>query len=221
MRMPYSRRRSTKGRGRRVSRKGVARVVKRVLSYNVERKYSNTTLYSGTASTTAWKFASAMPLGQGTTASQRIGVKIKVHKISFNIHIQPDHNNVELKGSVCRMVVYHNRRANGAVPAGGDVFVTDSIYAQRNQPKAKQFTLLRDYSHAMTITSAGAAAAKYAAGPAAFFNWTIYPRKMVQYQSNDATIADLLFDDWGFGFATDDTGCCEVTVTCQMIFSDM
>lgn len=205
---------------KRITKKRVVGIVKRVVNSNVEKKFWNIDLYTAQAAATTWSFQSACAgLVQGTTASTRLGNKVKLHRIDFLIAVLPAVGAAMANGTRCRLILYHNRAANGALPTATALFDTNDCISLRNETQRTKFTIMREYVHnmsALTITSADVLAS---AGPPAQFIWSIYPKHTLTYTANTGTSTDLLTHDYGFGFVADDT-CCAVTCKTKMVFTD-
>lgn len=224
--MPY--RRGTTSKKRRVTKKAVAQIARRVINRNVETKYKDFVLYGSTnvLSTAAptllsntWGFSSACGvLSQGYTASQRIGEKVRIKRIELYFTVFPAVDAAMADGALCRFIVYHNKRANGAVPTGTDMFVIDAQHALRNSTKLGQLSILREYNHSLVMYSNNAGAA-VSSGPAVQWKWTIYPKKTLQFQENNGSVADLFMDDYGVGYIGE-TNCCLARITGKLVFTD-
>lgn len=209
-----------------VAKRRIASVTKRVLRQQLEKKYFNTDLYSGTAPD-SWTFRSAIAgLQQGSTATTRIGDKIRIHKIEFMVSIEPLPVANTESGSRCRVILYHNKQANGAVPtAANGVFDSDEILSLRYHPKLPQYTVLKDYVHNMSIMSAAfdsgtSTTLPLTAGPPIQFKWVIYPKTPIAFTSSAGTISDILRDDYGLGFVGDESDCCNIEVITKVTFTD-
>jgi len=186
-----------------------------------EKKFFNAALFAGTDSTVAWQFASAIAgLQQGTSATTRLGNSIHIHAIHFMIHVDTIPSGVTVNGSFCRMLLYHNREAVGAVPTGANLFDADNGQALRNVTLMPRFKVLRDAVHNMSILAVDSAGTRVAAGPPMMVLWSIYPKKRVDFQSNAGTISDVFKDDYGIGFSGSQASCCNFTVNSKLVFTD-
>lgn len=219
--MPYTRKRRAAFRRKGVTRKRVTKIVKKAINNNLETKWSDGGIVNTDAAST-WQFQTLCPLSQGTTANTRIGNKVKLKKIQVHVWIRPKSgSSIDAAGSMCRAVLYHNREAVGSLPAASAVFdgATPAWNAMRNIAQTDRIKILRDYTHAMVVTSNNAGVV-YSGGPAAYFVWTIYPKTTLHYTANAGDITDLLMDDYGVGFCADDNLCCTVTMQSQIFFTD-
>lgn len=192
--------------------------IKKVVNNMVEKKYYNTQLYSATASTTSYQLKSCfIGLTQGNTASTRLGQKIRLHAIHFTIFVSGVAGASAAAGSICRMILYHNKDTNGVQVTGAELFNTDDVLSSRAVPYMPKVSLLKDVVFSMYSPTGVAGAGSTAP---TLFKWSIYPKKTICYSKDTAVIADILKDDYGFGFASDDAGCCTLTCNAQVIFSD-
>lgn len=225
--MPYYRRRygakRYSGGRKRATRKRIAAVTRRVVNRMAEVKTWAIHSTSNWTSAATWQFGSAITgmgtdlFQQGTAANQRIGDTITLRKITFMITLRPL-TNIPVNGSICRVVLYHNKQANYAKPSPTAVFDSDTFNTDRNQAQIKRFSILKDYSHAMVVTGNNAGST-YSVGPPVYFMWTIYPKKKIQYTANNGTINDVLLDDYGYGYCADGA-CCYVDIATKMYFTD-
>lgn len=185
-----------------------------------EKKYFNVALNTATAGATTWNFSS--PLGgivAGTGATNRIGNKIFLHSITFMITIYPVAAAGMADGCMCRVVFYHNVECNGAIPTGTTMFNTDTVNSNRAVPYLPKIKILDDVVHQMVATATNGATV-VAAGPIKIFKKVVYPKRVIDYVGNAGTIADILKHDYGYGFASEMAGGCNVDCNCQVIFSD-
>lgn len=189
-----------------------------------EKKYFESTLtYNGaTANTWDGMWQSALAgISQGTGATNRIGNKIYVHSIRFNVFMKPA---APAAGGVpnpmCRCVIYHNKEAVGNLPASTpSVFAANLIESPRYVPLLNRYAILRDYTHSM-FTGAVDGSGYYVVGPRMIFSWVVQPRKKIDYQSNAGTISDLYKDDYGVGCFMTNANTCTMDIRVQVIFSD-
>lgn len=213
-------RRKRGGGTRRTLTKITKKVVKRVLNSNLEEKYYLATLYNGTASAATWQLTSALAgLQQGTSATQRVGNRVTVKRIEYSIFIQPA-TTMSGAGSLCRVILYHNRQAAGAQIGATTIFDTNDLYSLRNITQSKRVSVTRDAQYPMWPTALNGSFAVAATSPPIRLFWRQPVNKMVTYQSNAGTISDILTDDYGIGFVSDDANCCAVSVNAKIIFTD-
>lgn len=220
--MAYRRRSFRRRRG--VSRKRIAAVTRRVINSQLEKKFFNKTLYSGIPANTTWLMDSAIAgLQQGTTASTRLGNKVKLVRIEFSIAINPTSNPAMLSsGSKCRVILYHNRQTNGVQTDGATLFDANTILSLRNVPNMPKLSVLKDYVHNMSVLTVNpSTAAPMSSGPPIQFKWVIHPKQVISFITNATDITAMLTHDYGIGFCADDAGCCEVSVLTKLVFCDV
>lgn len=184
-----------------------------------EKKFFDVTPAGGAVPAT-WTWSSFLQgLNQGTSASGRIGNKIYVHQINFFAQISPLVT-IAAAGSVCRLVIYHNKEAAGAVPsATPSVFDSDKVIAARYIPTRPRYTIMKDQSMVHTPLTGTGGAAVLMAGKTTL-KMTVYPKKRVDYSSTGGGIADLFKDDYGLGMIADGANCCTIEWRAQVIYSD-
>lgn len=225
--MPYRRRYSS--RKRRVTRKGVVAIARRVVNRNLEEKWFSkvivgSTTNPGTAVPTlifnTWTLKSALAgIQQGTTAQARLGDRIRLKRIEFLIKVEPIVNAGIKDGTSCRMIVYHNKQANGTDIPPTAIFDYDKKESLRNITQARRVSVLRDYTHQMVAYATGTGDAVTTAGPAILYTWKVFPKKQITFSANEGTINDLLTDDYGFGI-TAEGGCCQALIISKVVFTD-
>lgn len=192
--------------------------IRKIMYTTSETKFNDQTLTTGPSLTT-WGFASpCFFIQQGTAANQRIGNKIYVKSIQFSCYMVPL---VTMTGAgvLCRFVVYHNKETVGALPTGLRIFVSDDVRSLRNTSNVPRFSILRDMTHSMVITSTNAATVN-GVGPTKLVQFTIYPKKVIDFTGTTGTIADLLKHDYGIGFCCSQAAACNVDVICKVQYSD-
>lgn len=171
--------------------------------------------------TTSWKNVSAcIGLGEGTSAITRIGQKVRLKRIEYIVAIQPVLAGTEKVGSRCRVILYHNKQANGAPMAPTSLFDSNDILSLRNITQMRRCSVLKEHVHHMSVIASDGAGTNSSAGPPIQFKWTIYPKTVLQYTSNAGAEADILKDDYGIGWISDDAGCCTISVRSKLVFTD-
>lgn len=206
--------------------KRVTKLVKAVVNRNLEHKWFSQTL-STTNALSTWTFGTCLGVTankfqQGTNVNQRIGDSIMLQKVEFFIFIDPivgAGGAPMATGTRCRVVLYHNKLAQGLLPTGANVFDSDQLNALRKVAKQPAVSILKDYTHHMTVLSQDGGVS-FSAGPATTFRWTVYPKKKIFFTANTGDITDILRDDYGYGFVSDDANCCKVTITMKAHFTD-
>lgn len=176
-------------------------------------------IQSALAGNTVGSGGGAFGISQGTDVFNRVGDKIRLSKIEFQITVAPIPGSVATSGSWCRMIIYHNKACNGAVTAPTALFDTDTATSMRNELLRPRLSLLRDQLHVMTPTSSASSVPVTSSGNLTM-KWTIYPKKVIKYAHNASTLAAIVADDYGFGFVSNNAGCCAVTCEAKVFFTD-
>lgn len=214
--MAYKRMASRRRRGTRATTQKIRTVVNRM----AEKKYKfiPTALVATQAT---WQFTSiAGQLSQGTTASSRIGDKVILQSLEFAFIMKPEIG-MAVEGAMCRIVIYHNKEAVGSLPASAALFTGDNIEAQLTFPNRPRFSLLRDQTHSMIVTSTDPASGNViSVGPTKKITMKVFPKKKICFNANNGTVADLLKDDYGVGIICNAVSSCSVSYTCTMVFTD-
>lgn len=94
-------------------------------------------------------------LAPGTSASQRVGMKIAVRSIELHMHATSTTGTGDEQ--VARLSIVLDRQPNGAAPSAiTDIITASSVSAMRNLANRKRFKLLWDkrYPFGSTITNA-------------------------------------------------------------------
>lgn len=220
--MPYSKYRSRPVKRRKgVTKRAVASVVRRVVNSNLEHKWNLATMVNGAAVPATWTFLSALTgVTQGTTATTRLGDKIRVQRIEYLVKIEPIAAAAMATGSLCRFCLYHNKQANGSLPAATAVFDVDAFQVMRNVPRQSTISLQRQFIHRMNIIAVDTGGAVRSSGPVFFSSISVYPKKVIEFVNNTGDVAGLLKDDYGICYIGDDANCCAITVTRKLHFTD-
>lgn len=172
-----------------------------------------------------WGFRSFLAgIDQGTTASTRIGNQIYVRKIEVMINILPYTPAFEgqTPGHFCRLILYRNKQTNGSLPDFSILFNKNMYNSLRNVPNIRRIVITRDYMHSFQRLSLedGALPGPTITGTSTF-QWTIYPRRKIQYSANTSSIADILSNDIGIGWSGSHNGCCRLDLQWQVWFNDV
>lgn len=185
-----------------------------------EKKYK-TFLVPLTAVTNAWVFTSiAGQLSQGTTASNRIGDKVFLDSIDFSFIMKPEVG-MSLEGAMCRVVLYHNKEAVGAVPASAAIFTDNNVQSQLVFANRPRFSILRDQTHSMIVTSTDPASGNViSVGPTKKFVMKVFPKKKICFNANNGSVLDLLKDDYGVAVICNELSACSLAYTATMVFRD-
>lgn len=202
-------------------------LVRRIVNNMAEKKFQDTSFGSAgapVAITSSWVFVSAVGgITQGTTASTRLGNKIRIKSIEWIFQIAPTVG-APKNGTMCRLIIYRNNEAVGIDITATTLFVSgtaNSITAMRNQTLLPRATILRDKMMTMLATSSNAAdATATTIGPKTVVRFKIFPNKVLDFQSNAGTISDLFKYDYGFGIIADGNSCCSYYATQQVVWTD-
>jgi len=217
-------RRTTRRRFRRATttkkkvRVSTARV-RRIVHNMEEKKFLDKTIASGVMSSGAWDVDDHVAsLQQGTSASQRIGNKIMVHKIEWCITMVPLVT-MPAAGCVSRFAIVHNKETVGTTITGTDVFLSATFDTLKNTANQPRYTVLRDQNHSMVVTGMNGAT-QAAVGPIASIKLTIFPKKIVSFNGNTGGNGDLLKDNWSLLSICSNPNACNMQGTWKMTFSD-
>jgi len=233
--MPASTKR-VKGSSTTISKKKLKQAVKQVTISLAETKAATHALCTAFPILASWSFQSCLagtPLGggaayqinQGVDFNTRVGDVIKLKRIDFTVQITPVAPSVELNGTVCRVIVYHNKQAGGALPTQAQMFETagaqtNVVYNLRNQLFRNRLTILKDFTHQMVRTSQDGVGGNASAGPDTIMQFSIYPKQIINYSSGTGTLPAILKHDYGIGVCADGASCCVISVACQVVYVD-
>jgi hypothetical protein len=174
------------------------------------------------ALTTSWVFTQPLPqLVQGTTASTRIGNKIFLHSIYYQIIMTPSIS-MGTSGGLCRFATVHDKEnAATATPNATNIFQADSCFSLRNTTMSKRYALTGDVTHTYMPTSWNNTGSSVATvGPVKILSFAQHPRRVIDYISNSNTDATcLLKDNYFIGYICS-VGGCTIAMKIKMIFSD-
>lgn len=200
--------------------RSVARIARSVALKNEETKCFSQQIAAAVSATNVWQFASAMAgLVQGTGPTARVGNKIHIVALEYFVWIVPAVLNVGVNGSLCRVIFYHNRDAQGTTPNVATLWDNNQLVTGRNVNWKDAFSIHDDITHQMTITSNNGGT-KFSAGPALFKCFRFPLGKDFVFNANGGTISDLYEQDYGMGFCTDGVNCCSVTCNVKIWFKD-
>lgn len=223
--MPYMYKRPPPLLGR-TNKKQVRKIAKTVYRSLSEKKAYNALIDGGTAVATTWTIrsflggaaASGRGIAEGVTETTRTGDKIRLQAIHFTVTIVPLAAMPDLNGSFCRVVVWHNKQANQALPTATQIWNSDSVEELRNNNFRDRISILKDFTHQMVLTGETGGAA-FSSGPEFFGTFSIYPKTQVSYTGADGEIDTILKNDYGIAFAAD-AACCLITVRAQVVYYD-
>lgn len=156
---------------------------------------------------------------QGNTVSQRIGNKIKLHRIDVSVRITPVVSTFPQDGSVCRFFTWHNKQANGALPTAAQLFDADNFSCLRNENFVHRLSIGNDFTHSMVLTTENAGA-QFSAGPEFLQLFSIYPKQSIEYSTTSGLISAIAKNDYGFGIFADGANCCVANLRSKIIYTD-
>jgi len=209
-----------------VTKSQLGPMVRKINTQLYEKKAFTWVPFANAATVSTWTVKSLLGstgagnrIGQGTDYNQRVGDKIRLSRIHVSLRIQPQSVMPDANGNFCRVIVYHNKQANGAAPTATQIFNTDDVLSLRNHLLRERITILKDFVHQMVVTGTNAGA-NLTAGPEYFGTFTIYPKQIISYNGSTGEITEILKHDYGMAFATDTAACCVVNVQAQVVFTD-
>lgn len=203
----------------------VVKITKKVLKAQAEKKAHTYRVFNATANAVTWTIKSFLGdttngIGQGVSIEDRIGDKIRLAAIHFAVRIIPAGVMPDTNGNFCRMVVYHNKQADGALPTATELFNSDEVVSLRNHRYRDRLSILKDFTHQMVVTGTNGAT-QVTSGPEFFGTFSIYPKQIISYTGADGFLADISKHDYGFAFCGDAASCCNATVWSQVVFTDV
>jgi len=221
----YKRQRFAPARRGFVRKRQIPRIVRAIVNKQAETKGKIGNVVSASASAATWKIESLVgvagtAIAQGTNIDNRVGDSIYLKCIEVTLMIAADVANTGGNGSVCRFVLWHNNRCQGALPTNTALFSPNSIVGDIIPLQRQQYTILADYDHSMTVTASNAAV-PIAAGPMLVKKFKIYPRTKILYSGTTGATSELISHDYGIAFVSDDANCCSVTVQANLFFTDV
>lgn len=167
--------------------------------------------------------ASNVGIVQGTGASDRIGNKIKLQGIDLMVKIEPIQSGMDANGSMCRLVVIHQKKNNGAAPTQTQCFTglgTPHLVADIQNPVYEnRITFHQDIVHNMVMTGTNVAPAN-TAGPEGLYKIHIPAKSIVEYNSSSGGEASLVSDGWYIAITSDGAACCAITTNCVVRYTD-
>lgn len=225
--MQYKRRRILK-RGKRSGKRNLTRVVKTIVNKSLEKKFKNVALFGEenfsapyvAGLTWAWN-SSLGTIKQGTNASERIGNKIKVLGMWLTIIAKPHVVNMPAGGgSICKIIVVHDKDSRGSLPTASNIFNSDNIYSLRNRLFMNRYSIVKEFTHTMVGLTTDGIGIHTASGFSTYKVW-IKINKVLDFQSNVGDVGDLWADNWYVGICASVADCCQVNVVSQIVFQDM
>lgn len=97
---------------------------------------------------------SCLTIAQGNTESQRIGRKLTVKQINWHFEIKFFGSTATAATSdVVRIILYHDRQANGATATVTGILESDDYQSFNNLANKQRFTILMDRNYSMVARS--------------------------------------------------------------------
>lgn len=192
--------------------------VRRAITLLAEKKHYTFSLAGSTSTTGVWQIQTCFFQGgpaQGVAVNQRVGNKIYLSRIDFRVVVEPTIVAGDSNGANCRFIVYHNKECNGSVITYGDLFETNEMNAFRNMDRIAKVNIMYDGLHQMAIVSG-----TVNTNPTKFINFSVFPKKRIDFIGNTNLINDILKDDYGFGFCSDGAACCKVSCEARLVYTD-
>jgi len=142
--------------------------------------------------------------------------------VEINFYITPNLAAMSATGTVCRVLLVHDKNPTLGYPGSTGVMTTNTHLAHQNLVNKKRFTILKDVVHQMTWMGNNVAAV-VAAGPEFVGKFTIYPKYEVNYQTNSGITTNITNHNWYIMTITDSgsaTVCCKYNHVAQVSYTD-
>lgn len=198
--------------------------LRKVMTQIAEKKCFTSPVVTVGVPAVTWTFDSFLDgIQQGTALGQRIGNQITLKAIHVFIQMVPyapaavAAGAAVATGGICRMALYHNKEAVGALPSGSMMTFNDYTGVVLYQQKPR-LTLVKERQCHFVITSQGAT--QSTAGPAMQVRMSIYPKTKIDYVSNAGTASDLIKHDYGMGIVANNANVCTMQYYFMVEFTD-
>lgn len=182
-----------------------------------ELKYLSNPAWFATNSAATWTINNLpfYSIAQGNANGQRIGNKIYCESIDFTIRVQSIAATMGNIGSTCRVIIWHQIRANGAAPAVTDIFETDVYNGQKTLAYfPKRVTVVYDKMHVMVPTTGTTS------GPIFDTIFKLKISKWINFTGVAGNIADISNHNYGMAFCADGANCCTVKAGYRIRYRD-
>jgi len=223
---PYSGRRRN---GRRKSNRYSTRTVKmtvprvrRIIQNFAEKKFVDGTL-TDTTIAGSWQFFQTFiaSISQGTSANTRLGNKIMIERMTFNILITSNEVPANQNGWLARVVLFEDSACNGRVLTFDDLFATDTMNSVRASPYTPAVKILRDKVAGGEVSALDSTDLAWMSRPN-FIRMVVRPRKVVDYVGATGGISDLIKYNWGLAYSSSsNSNACYINVTYKIEFTDV
>jgi len=195
-------------------------MVKRVLLSNLEKKFYDVELDSQLV-TDEWQFYSIIEqIIQGTTAARRIGSKINVIGIRYNVLIVPA--TVGVGGAICKMCLVHDKFNAGSAgsPDGTNIWYHNGINAIQRFDTRPRYVISQVRQHQMLNVAVKADGTPASAGPPVLMTFYQKVNKRIDFTNNTVDGSSILKDRYHFAFVGGADNCCAIQVNAQVVFTD-
>lgn len=200
-------------------RRKLSTAIKKVVRTTLEKKFF-TPVDSSIPSAATWTFVhNIYQIIPGPLVANRIGAKINLLYIDWFITIVPRVTVDAAGGSSCRVIFWHDKDCRGTNPNASQIFQTDTYNNVRNPLYKSRYSIQAERTHNMTLISNNAGAS-FSTGPQAHIAYRQRCNKKIEFVGDTATLASLYKDNFGMAFASDGANCCDLTVKCNIYFTD-
>ncbi len=159
---------------------------------------------------------------QGVTEITRVGRKCTITSILWHYAlILPSTTDVANTSDVVRMIMYHDKQANGATATVLQILETDNYQSFRNLTETGRFNILMDKTFAMNTRGLGEAAGPITASSewtisASFFKTVNIP---IEYNSTLGALTEIRSNNIGI-LTVSKSGVCQLDSKIRLRFAD-
>lgn len=222
------------------ARTSLGRIVRQAITNYEEKKFFvNNFTYDNTQNpvvgqlvTNTWTCHSLLTsrddstgITQGIGASQRVGNRIRLQGIRLTVRISPvpGASQANNAGSLCRMVIWHDKQCNSAATAPTLIFTNNTadlaISANYNPVYEHRITKHQDFAHAMVSTGVDSAN-QMTMGPTGQYVIEIPARTVIEFTGSADGQAALAQDNWGIAYCGDGANCCHIQAEALVRYVD-
>lgn len=189
----------------------------RYTGQNQERKFRDTDVNFVTTSPGGAIFASVLPVGQGTSPTNRIGRKITLVSIAWRFRIGIINTLSPSETSdTFRVILYLDKQTNGAAPIVTDILTTNDYQSFNNLVNKGRFRTLMDRTYNMNAAAGVDRFGDHATNDA-FYKKCNIP---VEYDGVTGTLVELKSNNIGVLVLTAG-GHCDFASTLRIRYTDM
>lgn len=153
---------------------------------------------------------------QGANENQRVGERVLLKKLEVIVHINPVTANVPDNGSLCRILIVHDREPHLGYASVSNVMQTANDYrSNQNMTYRTRFIILKDFVHSMTKVSGPGS------GPPFLGKFVFYPNKIIQFSGAGGVTANIVKNAFYIMYCADDANCCAVDAYAQAHYVDI